>query len=247
MTEITNIEAIDEWSNAPQESLEAFGDEGDFVRQHLLNPAIFEFLGDVAGKRILDAGCGQGYLSRLLVRRGAIVTGVEPAANFYRYAIERERSEQLGISYVQEDLSALSLASNIFDAVIANKVFMDIPDYETAMRNCIAVLKPDGSFIFSLLHPCFEETGAEWVKKGYVEVREYLQEHTVRQSFAYLFHRPLSTYINFVIQEGCALQKMIEPRLDEELAQKGSVSERYVHVPGYVVICAIRGSALTYL
>jgi 2-polyprenyl-3-methyl-5-hydroxy-6-metoxy-1,4-benzoquinol methylase len=133
MTEITNTEAIYEWSNAPQESLETFGDEGDFVRQHLLNPALFELLGDVAGKRILDAGCGQGYLSRLLARRRAIVTGVEPAANFYRYAIERERSEQLGISYIQEDLSTLSLASNIFDAVIANMVFMDIPDYETAM------------------------------------------------------------------------------------------------------------------
>ncbi len=33
---------------------------------------------------------------------------------------------------------------------------------------------------------------------------------------------------------------MIEPRLDEALVQKGSVSERYVHVPGYIVICAIR-------
>ena len=108
------------------------------------------------------------------------------------------------------------------------------------MRNCIAVLKNKGSFIFSLVHPCFEEPSSEWDKKRYVEVREYLQKYTSQQSFGYLFHHPLSAYINLVIQEGCMLQKMIEPQLNEELAQPHSAAERYVHVPGHIVIHAIR-------
>src|SRR5712692_7377564 len=108
MSEITNADAINAWSNAPAEVLQNFGEEGDFARNHLLNPAIFSLLGDVTSKRILDAGCGQGYLARLLAKKGALVTGIEPAQNFYTYALERERAEQLGINYLQADLSSLN-------------------------------------------------------------------------------------------------------------------------------------------
>ncbi len=240
MPEISNSDIINEWTQVPQELVESFGGDGDFTRQHLLNPAIFSCLGDVAGRRILDAGCGQGYLCRLLARKGAIVTGVEPAEPFYCYAVEREQQEKLGITYLQQDLSALQNLQNAFDCAIANMVFMDIPDYQAAMRNCIAAIKSKGSFIFSLVHPCFEEASSEWVKKGYVEVREYFKEYITRQSFGYLFHRPLSAYINFVIQEGCIVQTMLEPQLSEELAQQGTAAERYVHVPRYVVIHAVR-------
>lgn len=76
---ITNNDIIRAWGNAPQDAALQHGDEGDFARQHLLNPALFSLLGDVQGKTILDAGCGQGYLCRMLAKRGAIVTGVEPA------------------------------------------------------------------------------------------------------------------------------------------------------------------------
>jgi 2-polyprenyl-3-methyl-5-hydroxy-6-metoxy-1,4-benzoquinol methylase len=249
MSELTNEDAINSWSQAPIEAIAQFGDEGDFARQYLLNPAIFACLGDVAGKYILDAGCGQGYLCRLLARKGAIVTGVEPAVPFYQYAVERERQEQLGISYIQHDLSTLPAQKQIFDCVVANMVFMDIPDYQAAMHNCIAALKHGGIFVFSLVHPCFEESGSEWARKGYVEVREYLQEYAAQQDYAYLFHRPLSAYINFLIQESCTLRAMIEPRLDAPVAQQDARLERYVHVPGYVVLYATRnqGNALRAL
>lgn len=237
---ITNQQAIAAWSTAPQGLPESFGDEGDFARQHLLNPALFSLLGDVAGKHILDAGCGQGYLCRLLARRGAIVTGVEPATQWYNYAVEREQQLPLGITYLQADLSLLQDMQDRFDCVVANMVFIDIPDYKAAMHNCIVALKSGGSFIFSLLHPCFEEPASQWVKKGYVEVREYLQEYTAPQNYAYLFHRPLSAYINLVIEEGCLLRKMIEPQLNADIVRQDALAERSLHVPQFVVIHAVR-------
>src|SRR5579871_4564556 len=108
------------WSAAASAHADDFGEEGDEPRRLLLNPAIFEMLGDVRGHRILDAGCGQGYLARMLARRGARVTGVEPAAGWYAIATERERAEPLGITYLQADLSAFSVADaglDPFDAV----------------------------------------------------------------------------------------------------------------------------------
>ena len=102
MREPTNADVIAAWSHYPEHLIEG---EGDLVRQYLLNPTIFSLLGEVRGKRILDAGCGQGYLCRLLARKGASVTGVEPAEALIRYALRREERDQLGIEYVQADLS----------------------------------------------------------------------------------------------------------------------------------------------
>jgi 2-polyprenyl-3-methyl-5-hydroxy-6-metoxy-1,4-benzoquinol methylase len=239
--ELTNKDAIQAWSNMPRQIMENFGDEGDFIRLHLLNPVLFSLLGDVAGKTILDAGCGQAYLSRLLARKGAIVTGIEPGTQGYIYALQREQTEPLGISYLQEDLSAWKPKLNTFDYVIANMVFMDIPDYLSALHNCIAALKNNGKLIFSLLHPCFEEPGSEWQKKSYVEVRDYCQERVVKQTYGHFIHRPLSTYLNSVIQAGCSIQNVVEPQLDGTIAQQHH-AERYWHVPGYIVICAMKTS-----
>ncbi|MFL5654570.1 MAG: class I SAM-dependent methyltransferase [Ktedonobacteraceae bacterium] len=241
MAEITNTDVINAWSRASQEIVANFGDEGDFTRRNLLNPIIFGLVGDVSGKTILDAGCGQGYLSRLLAKKGAAVTGIEPAEPWYTYAVQREQAERLGIRYVQEDLSVWAAVPNTFDYVIANMVFMDIPDFLLALRSCIATLKREGGLIFSLLHPCFEESGSAWKEKGFVEVRDYFQERMVQQTYAHFIHRPLSTYINSVVQEGCTLQKVIEPQLDEAIARQYQ-AERYCHVPGYLVISATKSS-----
>lgn len=240
MEKITNAQAIAGW-NAKYETQEAWGPEGDFGRQHLLNPAIFRLLGLIAGKRILDAGCGQGYLSRLLAGRGALVTGIEPAANALAFALREEQMEPKGITYRRADLSTLDDLRDSFDAAIANMVLMDIPDYRSAMRNCIAALKPGGSFIFSLQHPCFEEPSAEWPAKRYVAVHEYLDEFTREQGpGTYLFHRPLSHYLNLMVSLGCALREIVEPRLSPELAAGDPIHDRNAHVPSYVVIHAAR-------
>lgn len=224
------------WSDA--DPLE-FGEEGDAARQYLLNPAIFGLLGDVRGRRVLDAGCGQGYLSRMLARRGAMVTGVEPAENFFRYAVEREAGERLGIAYLQADLSTLSAASSRYDAVIANMVFMDIPDFEIAMRACVSALRHGGLFIFSLLHPCFDAPyDAPQPSPG--EAHTYFDRYAAPQRrFGDFFHRPLSIYLNLLLDVGCALGRIEEPRLGPELAATLG-AEREACVPAYIVISATK-------
>jgi SAM-dependent methyltransferase len=238
MPRVTNEDIINAWSAASSHATD-FSDEGDVARRHLLNPTIFSLIGDIDGKFILDAGCGQGNLSRLMACKGARVTGVEPADGWLAYAVKREQREQLGITYLQADLSRCTDLPRIFDVVVANMVFIDIPEYEPAMKNCIAAIKPGGRFIFSLQHPCFEEPGSAWPGKGYVEVREYLQEHVRHQPIGSLFHRPLSRYINLVLESDCTLHRIIEPQIERDVADHIG-NDRDLHVPSSIVISAIR-------
>ena len=244
MTSVTNQDNIRAWSAFSQELIENFGDEGDFSRQHLLNPALFELLGDVKGQRILDAGCGTGYLSRLLATRGAQVIGLEPADAFYAYASQRELKERLGITYVRRDLSLLDDYHESFDIVVSNMVLMDIADYQPAMRNCIAALVQGGAFVFSLLHPCFDEIDSPQFEKGYhakgyVRVDEYFEEFAVKQDVGYYFHRPLSSYLNLILDQQCTIGRVIEPRLSAEVIRKVG-DNRNAHVPNFVVVRAVK-------
>jgi hypothetical protein len=100
-------------------------------------------------------------------------------------------------------------------------------------------LRPGGKFIFSLTHPCFEESSASWNEKGFVEVREYLHEHMRAQAVGALFHRPLSRYLNLLIDLECTLTRISEPELSpDRVAEAGT--DRDVHVPSYIVIQATK-------
>lgn len=239
----TNVEVIRAWE-ASGDRVRDFDDQGDGARRWLLNPTIFELLGEPKGKRILDAGCGQGYLCRLLAKRGARVTGVEPALPWYAAAVAQEEAEPQGIEYMQADLSTLALThphlQGTFQVVIANMVLIDIPDYIAAICSCAAALVPGGVFLCTLLHPCFEESSVSWPEKRSVETREYF-DHIVReQRIGYLFHRPLSSYINALLDAGFTLRRMVEPRVSAEGADLlGNDRDRYI--PSYVALSLTKG------
>ncbi len=230
-----NADDIKKWSQVPREYLENYGEEGDLSKEHLLNPAIFKLLGEISNKRILEVGCGNGYLCRMMAKKGAEVTGLEPAQSMYEYAVERENEEKLDITYLQEDLSQMTQFEDEFDVVIANMVLLDIPDFESAMKNSIAALKHAGLFIFSLSHPCFFPS-VDWKKDQAVCIPEYFEEYSVEGTYGTSYHRTLSTYINLVIQLDCTVEEIIEPQLEAELINQFPQLERDFHVPSFIVI-----------
>ena len=236
---ISNQDVIQSWSQVSDQEIEAHGESGDFFRLHLLNPELLKLLGNVSGKTILDAGCGNGYLSRMLARKGAQMTGVEPADALLKYAFAKEQENPFGIQYLQQDLSTFN-SEHKFDVVVSNMVFMDIPEYENAMQNCINALKSHGSFIFSISHPCFEDVGDQWESQKQLIVKEYFKEYEVKQNHGYSFHRPLSMYINLIIKSGCEIVEMIEPQLDENIAKENPRGERDVHVPSFIIVHSIK-------
>jgi 2-polyprenyl-3-methyl-5-hydroxy-6-metoxy-1,4-benzoquinol methylase len=75
----TNETVVQSWNSMPRAAVEALEPDGGLPKRHLINPVVLRMLGEVRGQRVLDAGCGHGYLSRILADLGATVVGVEPA------------------------------------------------------------------------------------------------------------------------------------------------------------------------
>jgi SAM-dependent methyltransferase len=238
----TNERAIATWGATPREFLASLDPDGGFAKRHLINPVIFALLGDIDGKRILDAGCGQGYLGRLMADRGAEVVGVEPAASLVAYAREREEQLRQGIRYVEADLAAMP-DLGAFEAIIASMVLCAIPDWRPAMRACVEALLPGGLFVLTLNHPCFELLATSWTEHGFMKVEGYLGEYEIVGPHGTDFHRPLSTYLNELSALGCALHEIVEPALSVDALhdiEAGPGAEAYIDVPNFVVIASRR-------
>lgn len=229
-----NIQA---WSKYSQEDISSFGEEGDDSRKYLLNPILFQLIGDPTGKEILDAGAGTGYLSRLLAKRGAKVTALEPSDSLFQYSTEQEKENRLGIHFIQEDLSEFR-PTNSFDIVIANMVLMDVYEYQLAMKNCLSALKDSGVFIFSISHPCFPGSDNDWKIYKAVVVTQYFEESEETHQYGKSWRRPIQDYLKVLFDEGWAVTSFVEPRPDASLVEQNNNWERNYIVPQFLVVKA---------
>ena len=207
-------------------------EQGELHREVLLNPVLFELLGDVRGKRILDAGCGEGYLSRLLARRGANVTAVDYSKEMLRIAQERTPND-LDIEFRHGNCERLDfLADESSDIVVSNIVLNDLADYESAIREAHRVLVPDGVFILAIIHPCFGTPGARWQRDergeklfwkldNYFGEGPYEEQVLAKDEYLMLsFHRTLTSYVRAILRTGFTLEDLLEPKPSEEMMRK---------------------------
>ncbi|UPK75596.1 class I SAM-dependent methyltransferase [Nocardioidaceae bacterium SCSIO 66511] len=114
-------------------------------------PAMLELAGDVAGRSVLDAGCGSGSLSAALRDRGATVAGIDVSARMLDLARERLGGDvELRVSDLDD---RLPFDDASFDDVIASLVLHYLEDWTAALAETRRVLKPGGRLLVSVDHP----------------------------------------------------------------------------------------------
>ncbi len=110
-------------------------------------PVILDLLGNIpAGTRVLDVGCGNGYVCGEFARRGATVTGIDLSRQGLQFA--REAHPQVRFEEVSADDQILeNLHEQPFDIVVSTEVVEHLHSPASWARGCFAAVKPGGVFI----------------------------------------------------------------------------------------------------
>ena len=182
--------------NADPAELQKFSDlahrwwdpAGEFRPLHDINPLRLEWIdrhAGLAGKRVLDVGCGGGILAEAMARKGATVTGIDMADKPLQVARLHLQESLLKIDYLQveaEELAANHRAE--FDVVTCMELLEHVPDPAAMVRACAQLVKPGGRVFFSTINRnpksyLFAVVGAEYVlgllPKGTHDYRRFIR------------------------------------------------------------------------
>jgi SAM-dependent methyltransferase len=171
-------------------------------------------------RRVLDLGCGEGQIARLVAAGGAErVVGVDTSAAQLTEAARRGG----GVAYTRASAGTLPLAGESFDAVVTCLVLEHLPDLDGPLDEVARVLRPGGRFVVFINHPLFQTPSSGWIDdhildppEQYWRIGPYLPESVsieevdsgVRLPF---FHRPLGRYVNALAERGLFISRMVEP------------------------------------
>ncbi|NHI84265.1 MAG: class I SAM-dependent methyltransferase [Candidatus Thorarchaeota archaeon] len=223
----------EQWQVNSEAFAELIGGTGTPHHQEILVPCLDRMIGDVTGKDLLDAGCGEGYLSRRYAKKGASVTGVDISRKLIKlcnfHTIGNARYHVGNICALDESYESS------FDIALCNLVLLNVPCLDDALKGFHRVLRENGILVFSVVHPAFNFYGPgtwEMGKKDpetrrrrglFFKVDNYFDEHEyqrywrTRQGEKFpvpisFFHRTISTYANAVVETGLDILEIDEPQ-----------------------------------
>ncbi|UVI29039.1 class I SAM-dependent methyltransferase [Paenibacillus spongiae] len=141
------------------------GAQSNQFHRELIRPHTEQLLKPAEGQTILDIACGNGNFSRRLAELGANVVAFDYSPNMIERAIARSAEYAGRIEYRVADASSTAqlheLGIERFDSAVANMALMDIADIAPLVQSLLTLLKPDGIFVFSITHPCFQNARHE--------------------------------------------------------------------------------------
>ena len=145
---------------------------GEFKPLHDMNPLRLNYINQrapLAGKKVIDIGCGGGILTESMAKLGAEVTGVDMSEAALAVAKMHKIETGLEIEYLKipaEDIAASRPEQ--YDIVTCLEMLEHVPDPASIVRACAQLVKPDGQVFFSTLNRnikayLFAIVGAEYV------------------------------------------------------------------------------------
>lgn len=162
--------------------------ESEFKPLHEINPLRVNWIDErasLAGKKVLDVGCGGGILSEAMALRGASVTGIDMGEA--PLAVAQLHQLESGVQVEYRQITAEALAEEMpeqFDVVTCLEMLEHVPDPSSVIRACYRMVKPGGQVFFSTINRngkawLMAVVGAEYVlrmvPKGTHDVKKFIK------------------------------------------------------------------------
>jgi SAM-dependent methyltransferase len=209
-------------------------------------PALRALLPDLSGKRLLDLGCGFGWIARWAMTQGAAsVLGVDLSENMLARA--RAETADPRVRYLRADLESLDLPHEALDVAYSSLALHYVENFGGIVGAVSQALVSGGHFIFSVEHPIYMASMTpEWLTTDHgrriwpvdhyavegARVTDWLAKGVRKQ------HRTLGTTLNTLIDAGFAIRRVEEwSPTPEQVAAQPSLAEE-LDRPMMVLIAA---------
>lgn len=210
----------------------------------LEQPALHALLPALAGRRVLDIGCGFGHFCRHARAAGAArVLGIDISARMLEAA--RAQTADPAIAYRHQAMEDLALEADAWDVVVSSLAFHYVRDFAAVIATVARGLAPGGSLVFSIEHPICTALLADWHsapdgRRLHWPVDRYREEGE-RVSHWFVdgvvkYHRTLETTLNTLLDAGLALRRCLEPEATAAaVARRPELAEQRRRPPFLVV------------
>ncbi|HEX4654478.1 MAG TPA: class I SAM-dependent methyltransferase [Mycobacteriales bacterium] len=177
-----------------------------------------KLLGDVAGRDVLEVGCGAAQCSRWLFGQGARAVAFDLSRGQLAEARRMARSTGLDVPLVQADAGRLPFRDASFDlACSAYGAVPFVADSASVMAEVARVLRPGGRWVFSTTHPfrwCFrDDPGPDGlvVESSYFDRRAYVEQDGRGRATYVEHHRTVGDRVREIVGAGLVVEDVVEP------------------------------------
>ncbi|HEY7107020.1 MAG TPA: class I SAM-dependent methyltransferase [Acidimicrobiia bacterium] len=161
-------------------------------------------VGAVAGKRVLDLGCGDGAAAVTLAQQGAVVIAVDASEARLQRASRRAEELEVRLEWRPSDLADLAfLRADSIDVVFSAYAVDTVGDQARLFRQVQRVLKPNAAFVFSHAHPA--AIARDYFDTSVVTTTRFDEAVTV-------YPRPFGETFTDLARAGFRVDALLEPR-----------------------------------
>jgi|SRR5690606_32694069 len=213
------------WCNSAQIRREQIESGADLTFNEVFKPLLISRIKSLSPSNVLEVGAGTGHISKELSKLGFSVTAIEPSAGMYGVA-----KDVLSLTDVRLlNCTSLELEKNeLYEVAFSHLVAHVVDDLNEFFESVGRHLKATSHFIFSIPHPCFYNE----YKGFFGDEYNYMTPMTKNVSFTITkdskntisgvpyHHRPLSEYINKLVESGFAIDGFDETYPEEDIQLK---------------------------
>jgi SAM-dependent methyltransferase len=180
------------------------------LEQDALLSRLLDLLGDLAGREVLDAGCGEGFLARVLAAHGARVTGIDLAPPPHRDGA-REKDPDQTIAYHVADLSRpIPAFTGHFERIGSHLALNDVADHRGFAATLASLARPGARVVLAFNNrysSVVREHISDYFANGALGMYGGLAEQGIR---AHYYHRTLEEYLDAFLGAGFRLARLAD-------------------------------------